>query len=550
MAEDFRKFLFAIWKHLRLPKPTKRQYEMAWFLQHGPDRLMLQAFRGIGKSWVTVAFVAWLLYNDPQLNITVISASKQKADDFTTFLLRLIQEVPFLKFLQPRGDQRCSKVAFDVGPARAKKDPSVSSIGITGQLTGGRADIIIPDDVEVPGNSDTQKMREKLAERIKECAALIKPGGRIIYLGTPQNESSIYNLLPKRGYTIRVWPSEYPNEKQRLCYGDRLAPALAEELEANPSLVGQPTDPQRFTAFDLASRRVEYGEAGYALQFMLDTSLADVDRYPLHLSDLVVAPVDLEVGPERYMWAAAPEYIINDLPCVGLDGDKFYRPMTIENVKLHAYQGRILVIDPAGRGKDETGYAVLFFLNGFIYLADAGGMKGYETETLTALANIAKQYKVNDILVEANFGDGMFNRLLGQVLFKVYPCTITEVKHSTQKERRICDTLEPVMSTHRLVVDPKVIRRDYESTQTLPVDSVMKYRLFYQMSHITRERGSLAHDDRLDAVAIGVNYFVEQMGLDVEEGIQRLRDDALQEELDNWHSGVLGHSVETHLTWM
>ena len=39
--------------------------------------------------------------------------------------------------------------------------PSVKSVGITGQLTGSRADLMILDDIEVPGNSLTELMREK-----------------------------------------------------------------------------------------------------------------------------------------------------------------------------------------------------------------------------------------------------------------------------------------------------------------------------------------------------------------------------------------------------
>ena len=146
LYDDFKVFLFAVWKHLNLPEPTRSQYMMGEWLQTGPTKLVIEAFRGIGKSWVTAAFVCWLLMRDPQLKIMVVSASKLRADDFSTFVLRLIHEVPFLQHLQPRDGQRSSKIAFDVGPARADQSPSVKSVGITGQLTGSRADVIIADD--------------------------------------------------------------------------------------------------------------------------------------------------------------------------------------------------------------------------------------------------------------------------------------------------------------------------------------------------------------------------------------------------------------------
>ena len=93
---DFRKFLFVIWKHLNLPDPTPVQYDIACNLQHGDKRMIIEAFRGVGKSWLTSAYVVWLLYMNPQLNILVVSASKSRSDDFTTFTLRLINEIEVL----------------------------------------------------------------------------------------------------------------------------------------------------------------------------------------------------------------------------------------------------------------------------------------------------------------------------------------------------------------------------------------------------------------------------------------------------------------------
>ena len=47
---DFRKFLYVVWKHLNLPSPTDVQYDIAKYLQHGEKRMVIEAFRGVGKS--------------------------------------------------------------------------------------------------------------------------------------------------------------------------------------------------------------------------------------------------------------------------------------------------------------------------------------------------------------------------------------------------------------------------------------------------------------------------------------------------------------------
>ena len=543
VLKDFRVFTYVVWRHLGLPDPTPVQVDIANYLQSAPRRAVIEAFRGVGKSWLTSAFVCWCLLNDPQLKILVVSASKERADAFSTFVKRLINEIPILQHLKPKEGQRDSVIAFDVGAAKPDHSPSVKSVGITGQITGSRADILIADDVEVPNNSMTQMMRDKLSEAVKEFDAILKPGGRIIYLGTPQTEMSLYNQLPERGYEVRVWPALYPELPQVEKYKGRLAPFITRSLEEDTALVSKPTDPKRFSEEDLLERRASYGRAGFALQFMLDTSLSDADRYPLKVSDLICMNLNPDLAHTKIAWAAAPEVCLNELPNVALTGDRFYRPMWHSD-DMHEYTGAVMAIDPSGRGKDETGYAVVKALTGNLFLMESGGLTGgYEPETLEGLAYAAKRNKVKEIIVEANFGDGMFTQLLKPILGRIYPCTITEVKHSTQKEARIIDTLEPVMSSHRLVIDQKVIQKDYDTA------SDFKYSLIYQLTRITRDRGALVHDDRLDALSIAVNYWVESMGRDNNKAASELKSQALEKELKKFMGGVLGKPQKSS-TWM
>lgn len=541
--KDFRNFLHMAWKHLGLPSPTPMQYDIARYLQGGPRRCVVEAFRGVGKSYVTSAFVCHQLLLDPTKNILVVSASKQRADDFSTFTLRLIEDMPVLAHLRPKENQRYSKVSFDVGPAPAQHAPSVTSKGITSQITGSRADLIIADDIEVTNNSMTQVMREKLAETIKEFDAVIKPGGRIIYLGTPQSENSIYNLLPDRGYEIRVWPARGPDEKQKIAYGDRLAPSLRETPP------GKPTDPDRFDENELIERELSWGRSGFALQFMLDTSLSDADRFPLKINDLIVMDCNVELAPEKLVWGATTDLAHREVPCVGFNGDRYHRPMSVVGDWI-AYTGSVMAIDPSGRGADETAYAVVKMLNGTLYVTAAGGIPGgYSPQTLGLLAEIAKRQKVNHIIVEANFGDGMFTELLKPVLAKVHPCMIEEVKHSIQKERRIIDTLEPVMNQHKLVIDTGVIRHDMASTRDMPTDKALQYQLMYQISRVTRARGALAHDDRLDALAMGVGYWSERMAQDADKKINQRRSAIFDKELKRFIGNAIGFRQKP-ATWM
>ncbi|WP_201778995.1 phage terminase large subunit [Pseudomonas fildesensis] len=545
MKRSFVAFLFVLWRALNLPKPTKCQIDMARTLSDGKQRrFILQAFRGIGKSFITCAFVVWKLWNNPQLKFLIVSASKERADANSIFIKRIIDLLPFLAELKTGPGQRDSSLSFDVGPAKPDHSPSVKSVGITGQLAGSRADILIADDVEVPNNSATQSARDHLGELVKEFDAILKPGeaSTIIYLGTPQTEMTLYRELENRGYVTTIWPARYPkNQKDRESYGHRLAPMIANELEADGTLYWKPTDPVRFDDTDLRERELSYGKGGFALQFMLNPNLSDAEKYPLKLRDFIVGRFSLDTAPTTLQWLPNGNNEAKGLPNVGLKGDRFHRYETVGQASA-PYSAKLLVIDPSGRGKDETGYAVLYMLNGYIFLMDWGGFRGgYDDKTLQALADIGKRFKVNEVIIEGNFGDGMYVKLFSPVMTRTHRCAVTEVKSKGQKELRICDVLEPVLGSHKLVVSEDVITRDYETALNIDGTTDIKYSGFYQLSRITKDRGSLAHDDRLDALAIGVQFFTEAMEKDSEVGASEMLEEYLMQHMEDPLVGFEDH---------
>ncbi|AXN54117.1 DNA maturase B [Pelagibacter phage HTVC109P] len=537
--KNFKNFLYLCWQHLNLPEPTKVQYDIADYLQSDEKRLVIQAFRGVGKSWITSAFVCHQLLLNPQRNILVVSASKSRADDFSTFTQRLIAEMPLLQHLQPKDNQRHSKVSFDVAPALASHAPSVKSMGITGQLTGSRADLIIADDVESANNSQTQLMRDRLSETVKEFDAIIKPKvGRIVFLGTPQTEMSLYNSLEERGYKTKIWTALYPTKEQIIGYGNKLATIIGKVLNKE----GQPTDPERFNEIDLMERQSSYGRSGFNLQFMLDTTMSDANRYPLKLNDLIVLSgcSTWTEAPAKIQWASGQDQIKAldpELPNVGLKGDYFTSPLYMSD-EYTKFEGTVMSIDPSGRGADKTAYAVLKMLHGVLYLTAIGALDGgYNDETLKQLSQIAKTHDVNYVVIESNFGDGMATALLKPVMANIHPCEIEEVRHSIQKEKRIIDTLEPIMNTHRLVIDEGLIKDDFK----LEPD----HQLFRQMTRITRDKGALRHDDQIDALAIAANYWVERMDRDQQLSYNQHKADLVDAELEQFMESAIGRKVRS-----
>jgi len=523
---DFKVFLQALWAQLDLPEPTRAQYAIADYLQHGPKRLQIQAFRGVGKSWITGAFVLWTLFNNAEKKIMIISASKERADNMSIFLQKLIIETPWLKHLQPKSDDaRWSRISFDVNcsPSQA---PSVKSVGITGQLTGSRADLMILDDVEVPGNSMTEMMREKLLQLCTEAESILTPkdDSRIMYLGTPQTTFTIYRKLAERNYRPFVWPARVPRKFAN--YEGLIAPQLQEDVDmgAEPWSV---TDPDRFSHEDLLEREAAMGRSNFMLQFMLDTSLSDAEKFPLKMADLIVTSVNPKSAPDDIIWCSDPRNVLKELPTVGLPGDYFYSPMQIQG-EWGPYQETICSVDPSGRGTDETAAAYISQRNGYLYLHEVRAYRdGYSDNTLLDILKGCKKFNVTKLVVETNFGDGLVAELFKKHLQQTQQgIDVEEVRANVRKEERIIDALEPILNQHRLVVDRAVIDWDYNSNKDDAPEKRLLYMLFYQMSRMCREKGAVRHDDRLDALAQGVKYFTDAMSISAQEVIkQRKRDD-------------------------
>lgn len=566
LKEDFTLFVKYVWHLLGLPKPTKVQILIANFMsdESHPDRI-IEAFRGVGKSYLCYAFVVWKLWKDPDLKFLVVSAAKDRADMFSTTCQQLIDLVPQLRHLKPTDrDITWTKVKWTVAGAQVSGSPSVVSKGIDSTITGGRADFIIADDVESPANAFTVDRRDKLKVQVQEFEAIRKGDegkgnvSQVIYLGTPQCEESLYNhLRDEAGYKVRIWPARYPRVDKIGDYKGSLCPVLEDELySASERLEWEPTDPGRFTEEDLVSRGLKYGKAGFSLQFMLDTALSDAERYPLRTSDLIVfTPADTK-APRQVSHGKTRESTLQDLPRVGFSADKWYKPIYIDS-DYEPWEGTVLAIDPSGRGMDETGYCVIKNLMGTLYVTRAGGLEGGydEDKVLKPLAMIAREENVQTIIIESNFGDGMFLHLFKPVVLSVHPCVLEEVRHSVQKERRIIDTLEPVLARHKLVVTPDVIEEDYRTAHNAvrEMDGKSKeaYSLFHQMTRITHDKGCLNHDDRLDALAIAVGYFTERLARDVNKEINHMRNAAMDKLLRDKYARA-NRNVKTmggDLTW-
>ena len=546
LKKDFVLFLGITWKYLQLPPPTWVQILIARYIADSSNPMrIIQAYRGAGKSYILYSYAVWRIWNNPNINILVVSGTSGRAHAFSQTCQMLIDLIPFLQHLRPSDPTtQYSRTDWTVAGAKVSGSNTVKSAGITSMITGMRADLILADDIESTDNSCTVDQREKLKNRVGEFLAILKGDeghgntSEVVYLGTPQSAESIYNDLSEKGYHRRIWPIEVLPEVEIPDYNGELCPELENYMYENQDRIGSSIDPKRFSDEDIMERRLKYGDADYKLQFLLNTQLSDEERYPLKLRDLIVYDAPPNQFPQNITHSILGTEL-KDLPVRGFSKDRWYRAGYVDT-NMAPIEQSIMYVDVSGRGADATGYAVLKTCMGYVYSPDAGSIKGgYDDDTLEEIATIAKYHNVNTIVTESNFGDGMFNRLLEPVVNKVYRessycgytggCSVDEHRASGQKEKRIIQTLEPLMNRHKLIFSTDVVLKDKKVKEP-------KYSLFYQMTHITKERGSLLHDDALDALAGGVAYLSNSLSRDNILEIARNEEEAKMRLIDELRS--------------
>jgi len=539
--QDFRNFMHVVWESAFQRTPEPLQYEIANWMQSLPTgadgvrRGQTWALRGEGKTEIEATLAAWFLADDPDSKGLIICSTAGKASEFMRHVRSIFEHCEFLNHLLPRKgegrtkDQRDSGTSFEVGAiTKPSKDASLSAFGVGSTWTSVHPDWIIVDDVETPENSLTVLRRDKLRQQLSELEMLKKPNGYILITGTPQTEDSVYKKLGKK-YPIRKFPARHVDPDSKVA--ESVCPSLINQVLTGEAKVGDPTSPERFGEAVLAE--MEAGDPAYfALQMLLDTRPSDEDRHPLKVRDLVVMDQDLDMGPSQVVWGTQSPY--PNLDPAGFDGDVFYKPAWVSDTFL-PYTGSLMYIDPSGTGADKVAYAVLKFLEGMFFLQAvgglAGGSRGSADPVMERLAEVARDFHVNVVVIESNYGDGMYAQLFAPVLARVAgPMAIKDHRVTGQKELRIIDTLKPLTKNHRLVIAPSVAKN---------------HDFIYQLSHITRSKGALAHEDELDAVAGACAQFTAYAALDPKVREEQREKKEKEELIKEWesHFRTKGHSA-------
>src|SRR5690554_216592 len=531
---DFRDFAADGMAFLGFPL-TPMQADISEYMGHGPRLRMVMAQRGEAKSTLAALYAVWRIIQRTSCRVLIVSGGERQASEVATLVIRLIMQWDILEYLRPdrNAGDRSSVEAFDVHFALKglDKSPSVACVGITANLPGKRADLLIADDIETTKNGMSATQRAQLLHVTKEFSSICTHGD-ILYLGTPQTKESVYNSLTGRGFSIRIWPGRFPNSEEIDRYGDKLAPFVSDRLREDPSLGtgggvdgtrGKPSDPHRFDEEALQEKELDQGPEGFSLQFMLDTTLSDEARQQLRLVDFMVANFDWDQVPEIMAYQAAPKYAAELPREFPVYNTTMYHPVPVECDWVTPGM-RMMYIDPAGGGADELAYGISTAVGPYVHVLDVGGLKGGLTgDNPTILCDLIAYYGVTLVQVESNMGHGLFEINLRAELERRGMGTVGVVgEYSTgQKERRIIDSVVSAAQRHRIILHRDVFRSDEKYGRQHALDKRNSYSLFWQISAITTDRNSLPHDDRIEAFAGCVRYWKQVLTVDAEKASER-----------------------------
>ena len=450
-----------------------------------------------------------------------MSAGSDRAKSYTQFVKKLIALLPITNPLTPRHNlDRTSTQMFDVAGSDPSDSASIYAVGAGNQLAGFRASLIIYDDVETAQSVESIVMMEKNNTYCMEAQNLLMSGkDESITLCTPHSMSSMYVDWIDRGHIPFFIPAEVPESSES--YFGGLAPFVQDMI--NKGLIGMEVDPRLNKDF-LMSKKMRIGKSKYKLQYLLDVTDADDLRYPLKLSDLIVMDIDDEGAPLKINHSSMPDKQIY-MKHNGFKADKLYGPSYVAD-ETAPYEMKLMSVDPSGKGKDEIGISLIYSLNTRLFLKKVTGLQGgYEDDNMINIATLCKIHGITTLLLEENWGGGMFTKMLESHLRRISPLTeIVEINVKGQKEVRIIENLEPLLNQHKLVVDKDTLDKDLNTTA---INSFT-----YQLSKITKERDSLRADDRLDSLANGIIYMIEHMGDDEEFGMDRWKEQSGDDNLN------------------
>lgn len=428
-----------------------RWLALTW--ENGDRELLLMAFRNSGKSTLVGLFCSWLLYQNPDLRILVLAGDFPLARKMVRNVRRIVERHPLTPRLKPTSNEHWASDQFTVSRVAELRDPSMLAKGISANITGLRADVVICDDVEVPNTCDTPMKRSDLRTRLREMEYVLVPGGLQLFVGTPHTFHSIYSFSAEME----------SGEAEALLAGfNRLEIPLQDEY-------GNSRWPERFSAAKIEAIRLRTGPAKFESQMLLR---------PRNILDGRLDPGRLKRYDENLVYSEGNHESVLTLGSRRLvSAACWWDPSFGSPDKGDASVIAALFTDNEG---DYWLHRVHYLTHDPHRTDDADEA----TQLCRKVADFAREHYLPVIVVETN-GIGRFlpGLLKREVHAAGMPCAVREHASTRNKDLRIIDAFDAVLAAGRLHAHASVWSTPF-------IEEMREWR-----------PGTRSRDDGLDAVA-------------------------------------------------
>ena len=183
--------------------------------------------RGHGKTTGIILYILWLIGNNPDINVQIVSKTANQAEQICAAVMSHIEFNKKYQQLFPNiqpSKTKWTNQQFIVTRTKIDKNPTVKASGLMGPITGGRNDLIICDDIIDEENVRTRVQLEKVSTWFnKVLYPTLYPWGGIIVIGTRWSYADLYaELMSTWDYSVLqaiqddntvLWPEYWPLDK-------------------------------------------------------------------------------------------------------------------------------------------------------------------------------------------------------------------------------------------------------------------------------------------------------------------------------------------------
>ena len=229
-----------------------------------------------------MGYIIWKLGHNPNLRIKIIGSSDEKSKE----ILGLVREVidkddrvhevfPNLTIDKDRGD---TKTAFFVNRTIRQRDPSVEASGVMSTGAGGRADILICDDVvDLKNSVINPAMREQVINAVKETwFSLVSSTGQIVWIATPYHIADATHNLKNTG-EFKVWWT--PAINYEMHFEDDGSPIINPETNQQ-KITKIILWPSKWSEEKLEAQKALVGDRVFARQYLLNAMSDEEKIFP------------------------------------------------------------------------------------------------------------------------------------------------------------------------------------------------------------------------------------------------------------------------------